>query len=55
MATVFPWKNWAWTSQAVFSGRMLIGPSDEKMTYSVLPSYPYIVVKTEYRKGVSHI
>lgn len=28
---------------------MLLGPSDEKITISP-PSYPYIVVKTEYRK-----
>ena len=27
----------------------LLGPSDEKITISP-PSYPYIVVKTEYRK-----
>ena len=38
-----------WTSQAVFFRTMLLGPSDEKITISP-PSYPYIVVKTEYRK-----
>ena len=37
------------TSQAVFFRTQLIGPSDEKMVLSP-PSYPYIVVKTEYRK-----
>ena len=38
-----------WTSQAVFFRTQLIGPSDEKVVLSP-PSYPYIVVKTEYRK-----
>ena len=38
-----------WTSQAVFFRTMLMGPADEKITISP-PSYPYIVVKTEYRK-----
>ncbi len=37
------------TSQAVFFRTMLIGPQDEKTTLSP-PSYPYIVVKMEYRK-----
>ena len=37
------------TSQAVFFRTQLIGLSDEKMVLSP-PSYPYIVVKTEYRK-----
>ena len=32
-----------------FFRTMLLGPSDEKITISP-PSYPYIVVKTEYRK-----
>lgn len=37
------------TSQAVFFRTQLIGPSDGKVVLSP-PSYPYIVVKTEYRK-----
>lgn len=37
------------TSQAVFFRTQLIGPSDGKTTLSP-PSYPYIVVKMEYRK-----
>ena len=37
------------TSQAIFFKTKLIGPSDTKITLSP-PSYPYIVVKTEYRK-----
>ena len=37
------------TSQAVFFRTQLIGPSDRKSALSP-PSYPYIVVKMEYRK-----
>ena len=37
------------TSQAVFFRTQLIGPSDGKTALSP-PSYPYIVVKMEYRK-----
>ena len=37
------------TSQAVFFRTQLIGPSAGKAVLSP-PSYPYIVVKTEYRK-----
>ena len=37
------------TSQAVFFRTQLIGSSDGKVVLSP-PSYPYIVVKTEYRK-----
>ena len=37
------------TSQAVFFRTQLIGPSDGKVALNP-PSYPYIVVKTEYRK-----
>ena len=37
------------TSQAVFFKTKLLGPSDGKSVLSP-PSYPYIVVKMEYRK-----
>lgn len=37
------------TSQAVFFKTQLIGPSDGKAELSP-PSYPYIVVRMEYRK-----